>query len=56
MSAMNAIAALEHELGIAGHEADCPVCQTRRRIELGECHGDAGGGFMWRMFGCPHDD
>lgn len=49
------ISRLEHELGIAGHEADCSVCQGRKRIERGECHGDLGNGDVWRSFECPHD-
>ena len=52
---MSDITDLEHKLGIAGHEDDCPVCQTRKAIEEGRCH-QMSGGYIIRMFGCPHSE
>lgn len=49
------ISRLEHEFGIEGHETDCSICQGKQRVARGECHGDLGGGDVWRAFECPHD-
>lgn len=52
---MSTIEELEHELGIAGHEHDCPRCQGLKRVEAGRCHWQVGEDVI-RLFECPHDD
>lgn len=53
MSDLAVIEQLEHELGIAGHEADCSLCRAQTRIAEGRCHG-AIGDDTWHAFECPH--